>query len=713
MKYISFMLMGFAIGMLPAAAQIQHLPSPIKSSELQKVSTVKMMKPEFVNNSRGEILNAPRRADAELFEVICTTPQLNDWRPLSVTAYQEGYRSVEADYTGIIKLSAGTYDFVASFDHVSSASYYGTDYRGLVILENVTIDGPTTIDFDPSTATNHLTFKPLLPNGETLEFRHVVYDDMWTETVVSEGNFPVSLMSITYTVGTEEWDSQFGVSTDGTIMDTPYGQTSPEWSMEIYVNEVSDRINIGFTGIFGASGDEYDGTYVMSAEQAGSSPASLSNDSDSWTDTTLTGAWTPRGSETLQLIEENGLAFNPYGLRFLISGGNIVNSTTASSFGYTGSQKIYFSNGNSEENYVKVMIAPVMSEVYKDGFEFKGISNIGGYLWFEGNNKEELTCIPIHLLPYTYSKFKILDFNLPGCGAFVADEADNLEVDFATAPALFSLIYDDYWAQGNEYYSLFHVDYIGRLGESRYTDKMFAECNATVDGVSVATSLEGISQWLDSNSDRLAGKLEISLVDNNFEVNGIPGGNNALITSYLDNDDFYPPSLTMLQFRDAEGKVTSSFESGEIRLSASDINFSRTDGTYYCNAPASVKCEFAQTGTDQFQEISLTENPEFWSDEILGSNFTGNLSSSSSAPGWYDLRITVKDDNGNTQQQTIKMAFELKGQTAVMKINDILASEYVEWYGVDGIKISNDNLTPGIYIVRTAAGTVKKVRIIR
>lgn len=206
--------------------------------------------------------------------------------------------------------------------------------------------------------------------------------------------------------------------------------------------------------------------------------------------------------------------------------------------------------------------------------------------------------------------------------------------------------------------------------------------------------------------------MKISLTDSNCEINGKTASNRAEVTINLDNADYFPPTLSMLQFRDEKEQITSSFVSGRLSISASDINFDAGQPNHYStDSLSSVVCEYAPTGSGDFKELELTMHTEFYEPQILGENFSASLNSAIGAPGWYDLRVTVTDDAGNTQMQTIGMAFELKESNLVDRIDADNVGDTVEYYTIDGIRIDGDAVAPGLYVGRRADGSAYKIRI--
>ncbi len=663
------------------------------------------MKKEVVRPAESERRTPFRESEEPMFTVTCMPVEQPEWSAMSVKAYQDGFVSYYPDGTDM-RLPGGTYDFMAVFEHTPADSYQ-TDHLGIVILENIVVDQDMTLDFDPAAAVNKLQFKPLTPAGEAVTLTKVRYDSDFNREVIEEGNVKATGLSVNYLIGTDGWYWQMAYLLSAEISDSEYGIYDPTTLFDIYINEVSDHMNIALSCIL--SDTDKDPVYVISADQKGSTPGVISNDYAHYIDTEMKATWTPGGSQTLSYIEENSLSVLPYGLSIYSFGGDEFNSRAANNLTQSCSHHIMVSS--SPDSYQSFIIAPMMTEVYYSDGNFMGVYNYGGYTMYSRRG-QETACLPSRPMPTNYVYNDAHSFSMPGCGAFTGSASDNLEVNFATSPALFSLI--DCWVSSEDgsVHPEFHLSYTGRLDEMRNTDKSFMECTAELEGEIIARNLDELNDYFSTNYASLHGSMKISLTDSNCEINGKTASNRAEVTINLDNADYFPPTLSMLQFRDEKEQITSSFVSGRLSISASDINFDAGQPNHYStDSPSSVVCEYAPTGSGDFKELELTMHTEFYEPQILGENFSASLSSAIGAPGWYDLRVTVTDDAGNTQMQTIGMAFELKESNLVDRIDADNVGDTVEYYTIDGIRIDGDAVAPGLYVGRRADGSAYKIRI--
>lgn len=89
-----------------------------------------------------------------------------------------------------------------------------------------------------------------------------------------------------------------------------------------------------------------------------------------------------------------------------------------------------------------------------------------------------------------------------------------------------------------------------------------------------------------------------------------------------------------------------------------------------------------------------------------------------SSTKWYDLRLTVKGENGSEQQQTISPAFRVNSLSGVETVygdadsvqvsgRNILTPAGSRIYTMQGTMTDGRNVMPGIYLVKTSGGVAK------
>lgn len=253
--------------------------------------------------------------------------------------------------------------------------------------------------------------------------------------------------------------------------------------------------------------------------------------------------------------------------------------------------------------------------------------------------------------------------------------------------------------------------YCGRNGEAMTMDAWLSEITPEQDG---DTQIYNIS------------------MDNVLVDNSIPGCNNAVLGCNLNKVDWVPPTMQRLYFTNKEGVVTDRFGSSDeaaMTIYAGDFRYELND-TFDKDmmgvAPLSeITVEYAPFGTDDFSILQVTENPEKFFMPGFGYCYEGSLAAvdKKSSNGWFDMRITLKDDSGNWQTQTISPAFYVGDLCGVKSVEAPETSFYVSdgkilnttncdfrVYSIDGRLVPNGNLTPGIYVVM-ANGKSQKIYV--
>lgn len=191
-------------------------------------------------------------------------------------------------------------------------------------------------------------------------------------------------------------------------------------------------------------------------------------------------------------------------------------------------------------------------------------------------------------------------------------------------------------------------------------------------------------------------KIEFS-TDNVLIDNKIPGVVKGSVTYDSNTYGGLIPTMTLMQFRDADGKATDRFAEAKdatMNLYAAVTKYKRTSGsmsnryTYYeMTAPTGVTVEWAPTGSTEFKPLTVEANPA--GDYIPGFGSNYNVSLASVEPkGWIDVRVTVKGDNGTEQVQTITPAVYVAEDAAVDEIAIDEEGAPAEYYNLQGIRIA-------------------------
>ena len=276
--------------------------------------------------------------------------------------------------------------------------------------------------------------------------------------------------------------------------------------------------------------------------------------------------------------------------------------------------------------------------------------------------------------------------------------------------------------------------YYGRYGEYRECDLYSGWVEVVSEGEKV---LEGnIQEFLTWSAKEFAlpkpgGRYTFTIENDNALVDGKPGLNRTVINCDASLSDREAPTLTMLNFRNSSDEITDRFTDASdctLEFSAADLGSQRNDfgnGWYSVASPASVKVEYAAEGSDDFRELEVNEVPELYFEPGFGSFYRVPFKNAGmrSSTGWFQLRITVTDEAGNSQQQTIAPALYIESLAGVEDIsyssrliregNQFMGDGKIRIYDLTGrivrtgeFSISTDGLS-GAYIVSCNGEIVK------
>ena len=221
-------------------------------------------------------------------------------------------------------------------------------------------------------------------------------------------------------------------------------------------------------------------------------------------------------------------------------------------------------------------------------------------------------------------------------------------------------------------------------------------------------------EWAKKGDDS---ELVFCFTNNNITVDGIEG--------YCVCKNNYDPkrnSWCMLQrvmFRDKSGSAMVKFNEpgdgtliltgGRATMESVVFNnaYGEVDYRYINLGEADVKVEYAPTGSENYSEIMVTKVPsaffpgfgEFWEAGLDQLSVT-------SPTGWFDLRVTITDTEGNYQEQPISPAFY------VAKLGDIEVTVTerdtdVHYFNLQGMPVVNP--TPGDIMIERSSNGVRKM----
>lgn len=649
-----------------------------------------------------------------------------DWQVENVYAFsiETGQIYYVSDFNE--SFPAGKYDMAAVATHKDRSYFQGYDFRAAVVMEELDLTSDQTVSFDLSTATNEVSFIPVLKNGEQMKLPVLYYTDDWEEVPVSDGNAEYDGLTFIYMLSAPEWSMDQSITMSPVVQEsTPYGKYDPYDMSRIFVNDLSPRITLNMGMMFELGGEETCVCYTRGAVNGLDGNVALSNSASTFKDLTFNPSWTPWGADTGDMLEDPALTYcYPYGINFARCGNSTIKGQYSAFSSMSKNPDIYNICYSDDENPVAALdfiISPMKGEVYPDEWgSYNEIDNVGERVSLFSQGDAFLCALaPDDFVGGTGDG--IMNYTLPGAPAFTAPYSDVKVSAFSTSPALVS--YVDTW--GYPQYDIISnrlkVFYTGRINDKRYTDIHTLECEMTVNGETAARNYQEIENWWNSNGRESKDKITVKLKNDNFEVDDIRGGNEATISIDLGKEDYNAPTLTMLQFRDENNLITSEFNKGadgQILLSATDLRLfdatPETDWTFTYGSQKVDKMtvEYALHGTGEFNEMEISEDEDAFYPVFFGSLYKGSLECAEKS-GWYDLRISLEDASGNSQQQTIKCAFKVNNdETGIDGVKDSTSNWMV--FNLQGIRIMEtsdrsqiNNLPKGIYIIN---GTKTAIR---
>lgn len=261
--------------------------------------------------------------------------------------------------------------------------------------------------------------------------------------------------------------------------------------------------------------------------------------------------------------------------------------------------------------------------------------------------------------------------------------------------------------------------YYGRYGEERLSDGITATATMTDDGETVFDDVLGAFCTFgifDYNYDH--GVFDITLTNTNVDVDGLPGKNLTLIHADKTLPECCPPTLSMLHFRNADDMVTDRFAQaadGTLEFYANDLNFVVSEDWAYSwtIGQNEVKVSYAPYATDNWQSLTVKEDPQKFYLPALGNYYSAPLSvvEGQARDCWFDLKIRLTDAVGNWQEQIISPAFRIDElvATGIEDVKDGSADSWKRFYSLDG-KQQNQPKQGG-NVVKTSDGLVRKIMV--
>ncbi len=706
------------LAMLSSASTINN---KLSSKQLDQSQLTRIYIPTAYNNDvKAEMLYPTRcllaadKASSDNVRILvkrdCNNDQLYIWTYYFMDEQMNSYvYNGGSGGGGYLTLPKGVYDVAATYIADATKQYF------VVIHEQVSINNDTTVSINPAEATVHIQFEPHLPNGEKCYPETRFLDDNGGTTLVSEGNVAAPFFSskIIFKDGT------FFTGLASLWAYTLTGQKEWDYThfQDIHINEVSNRFKFCCSMNF-ADYEYSNNFYTVDFEVSSCKDTIVANQAEDY------------------LLYEKLFKQTPYGIenRPGLNAGSLVrvySEKTPGVFGgtdvcYAGNWtlaenepvKYYICNSHEDTSplttflFARVGDMPTpwdpntnfctidMPITLRDGQFFH--ANLGLFAFGE----DDLCPAPdtrdgysyYHpwtewVAPFSYPIEKMKTVSGNSCPILVPAVSSRLDEERNLANTIYCGGYS-----------------IGRNGELRETDMIASHTSVKVDGAMFA-DVNGVFPYNWTKNEASQGIVDITVTDENVDVDGIPGRNITITHFDMAADDNTPPSLKMLDFRDAEDNVIDRFTTaneGTLQFYCGDFNAKLIEGVYLryfdCNGLASIEVSYSPYQAEEWTALDVSEITEFYSD-YMGFFYAGSLASvnQTSENGWFDLKFRLVDEAGNWQEQTLSPAFRIDAlvQSAVTEVKTDHTATDTAIYNLAGQRMHGDlnSLPHGIYIV--------------
>ena len=590
-------------------------------------------------------------------------------------------------------LPAGKFDFITMTSSEDKGVF-------CVIKEGITVDKNMTIDFDMAEATNHIVFDPRLPDGETPH----PWIDWNTLTELSPGN----CANAQQTLGIYHRNGHSVMTFFGNVglwdLDEDDNFSDSRHQFDIWTNNTTE---FSFFQVFTAM-KQSGNNYIMPMVAKGCEPQKVTNDYTNFS--SICSVFHP------SLFDSSTIPDEGFILEGLSSGYMFYINNSKVSHEFSGCY------GNSPTEFTTHVSAPeTYNEIIKDCsiyplnsyVQSSSLSGIYGIVAPAAGHLENYWQYQTLLTPANSTSTEMNNF---------AIAADNpLEYNFYTQYALapeqnpifggscpITLFIKPNYKIG--------YDFFGRYGENRSIDLLNHKFTMDLNGVTVCSSWEELSQiykdWTLPDEWKEFGTWDYMIENSNMMVDDLQGLNKCIV--HLEENDVYSsPTVTHLQFRDLSGKVTDRFTTAEGEIYFSAGVWSTYNLIY--SPLARVKLAYKPHSDEEWTDLEVKAVGDEPFLPSYGQLYMANASgiARKSDTGWFDLKIEIYDDKGNYQIQEVSPAIKIASMSGIDSVFSQSApcelSSDAEIYNLNGIRIENTGkILPGIYIVKYN-GEFKKV----
>lgn len=613
-----------------------------------------------------------------------------------------------------------------------------------IFQDLVQIDGDMTLTFSEETATNHISFKQLMPDGKEMVFSQFQVNKAGEVEVVSRGD--VDQLYVSSNLLYKPEGPRGGICSLGgerLNIEGYYNVSDLDW----WVSESKSGRFAFCRGEFASDGNQFEmnessAFYVNKFYTDKTETAVLTNNPANYFYTEEKFIPSKAGKETGGQVSIE----NPYvpgsviiryptggfqmGLYDVINGCYLGVMAKQSIWWKDADATIHLYNCVSESDATSdirydVQVVPSFVDNWQPSQWGSGAESrcIYGLPAYRINGKATYVNRGVSLRAGTTLFSTLPNSNtasLEGNPAFSFSPEQKV-LDYGSSCPILSLEKLNYEAEWGQWFVAYPY-YIGRYGEYRETDMVTLEETIKVDGEQVAGSYSEYEQlrgqW--SGEGIPTGVFDISLVNKNVEVDGLDAKNEATIHFDMGADDKEAPSLQMLWFKDKDNKIVDRFakaEDGTLEFAGGDFNFHfvSEQSMWYDIAEQMVAVSYSPYNKNEWAALEVEEIPENFFMPGFGYFYRGSLKDveGQGEKGWFDLKIRLEDAAGNWQEQVISPAFRIDDlvDTGIENNNQYTTTNKQEVYDLMGRCIGNNLSTSnkGISIVRRANGDVRKV----
>ena len=564
----------------------------------------------------------------------------NNYLPMSITIFDEGEFYENQSFSGnpmIFNLPSGTYEIV------SFSINQTTDWQSYVIKEQVEISADSSIDLNLGDADNLMTLKFLDADGNDLK-----PGEYNPDTGEIEGG-TANVYATTYLYfEPKNWTPYVSYY----LWENSLGNVGEFWNF--YVSETSDRYSFIHSNLgVGYDNNGYVSKYPTITNV--SSSLNLQNEPDEWV---------VHNEKFRPSIEGENQGEFYYGLsNWDTYYGMGLSGWVARLFrdeaNFNEGLDVYLNNP-MDEDPANILLYPVLEDYFgivDPGYGEESLHINGNAILLDENRNvlygSGSTSSSFYFTGYDYLGYdegvKLLPLHPKF--SFSADQESDIYLANNTP-----LMINSYNGM------LFRINYIGRFGESRESDIFDIQLNVSQNGTQIFNG--DYTEFVFSDPIE-SGEIEINLTNSNTQIGSLIATTTSKINFDADHaTDKIPPTVQMLQFRNAEDEVKDQFseeEEGFVRLAAADFEYNPDNRNYVYKPGNQVQFLYSEIGENDWTELTLTHLPEFYFEPGFGDYYEASLGSITPTgnDAWYDVKIICTDAVGNTQEQTLSPAFKL------------------------------------------------------